>query len=127
MKMTICDCCEHLSECRDKGRITQTGYPGYEHYIINLCRHCPLDYKGTFEKASIWEEFIYQASQYGPPPEGSAEDVLETIRNYDRILASDDNGTEYDMLVEMIRNLYPTENPIVSIFKAVSNYGYDQC
>lgn len=125
MKTMICNGCEHFSECRDKGRITQTGYVGYEHYIINLCRHCPMDYKGSFEKASKWEEIIYQLSQYGPPPEVSAEDVLETIRNYDRVLASDDNGTEYDLLVEMIRNLYRPEHPVTNKIYGKDFYRYE--
>ena len=48
------------------------------------------------------------------------EDVLETIQNYDRILASDDEGTEYDLLAEMLRNFHPSENPVVLIFKCIS-------
>lgn len=55
-----CDTCEHRLVCFNDDRITQTGYPGYEHFIIGLCRWCPLKLSasGDFEEGRKMESVI---------------------------------------------------------------------
>ena len=55
--MSECDTCKHRLDCFNDDRIIQTGYPGYEHFIIGLCRWCPLKLSafGDFEKGRKME------------------------------------------------------------------------
>lgn len=54
MKMQFpCDTCKHNMVCYGEDyRLVATGYPGYEHLIIGVCRWCPLELSasGDFEE-----------------------------------------------------------------------------
>ena len=67
-----CNTCEHLAECKQDERVIQTGYVGYEHYIIAMCRHCPLDYyalvESSFHLASAVEKTISVLVSEGVSP-----------------------------------------------------------
>jgi hypothetical protein len=47
-------------DCFNEDRIIQTGYTGYEHFIIGFCRWCPLKLSasGDFEEGRKMESYL---------------------------------------------------------------------
>ena len=82
--MKFCDNCEHFAVCKAEDRIIQTGYAGHEHYILALCRHCPLDYlveKESFAYASAVEKTICELVEHGLTPEDlTTEDFAKLVK-----------------------------------------------